>query len=164
MKQLRETPVVPLRKQSFARFTKMKRSNHFTWNSRTVSTKTPRLSPKWDDRCFAYCFILRRLIFSVYHDMVHIMNCRWAEICRTPRNQNNVLHEHLPMSFRSSLPKFMMANFNLDLLSLDRVQKMSNYGPLAHRLFREPGAKVLFLKGAGCMSRGSSGIFCPIIF
>ena len=46
-------------------FQKVERSNRFTWNGRTVLTKTPRLSPKGDGRCFPYCFILRRLIFSV---------------------------------------------------------------------------------------------------
>ncbi len=36
--------------------------NRFTWNGHTVLSKTPWLSPKWDDRCFAYYFILRRFL------------------------------------------------------------------------------------------------------
>ncbi len=36
----------------------------FTRNS-IVLIETIRLFPKWDERCFDYCFVLRRLIFSV---------------------------------------------------------------------------------------------------
>ncbi len=61
--------LVSFRKQSKHRFTDplfhMKQSDCFTWNNSIVSIKTIRLFPKWDKRCFAYCFVLRRLFFSV---------------------------------------------------------------------------------------------------
>ncbi len=36
-----------------------------TRNDHIVLTKTLRLFSRGDDRCFAYCFVLRRVIFSV---------------------------------------------------------------------------------------------------
>ncbi len=73
MKQKSETVVIHLENSPIVSFKtmglfhigpfynpqKMKRSNRLTWNGRTVLNKTPQLSPKGDDRCFAYCFILR---------------------------------------------------------------------------------------------------------
>ncbi len=59
------------------------RTHCFKWNSPTVSHETPivsiktiRLFPKWDEWCFAYCFVLRRLIFSVWKVMKE-MSCNW---------------------------------------------------------------------------------------
>ncbi len=40
-------------------------NNCFTRNNHIVSIKTIQLFRKWDKRCFAYCFVLRRLIFNI---------------------------------------------------------------------------------------------------
>ncbi len=75
---------VSLRKQFRHRFMDplfhTKQSDCFAWNYPVVSIKTIRLFPKWDERCFAYCFVLRRLIFSVFIWASGIFNAHEIDI------------------------------------------------------------------------------------